>query len=243
MKLKNLFSSSVICILIQILTGCSSQESKLPNIIIFLADDLGYADVKWTNPKAYIETPNLIQLAKRGAILTDFYSASTMCSPSRAGLLTGRTPTRTGVHDWIKESYKQPYSDVHLPPEEITIAEILKNAGYQTAVMGKWHLNNGFRSGNQSDPDNQGFNYWFCTTVQSEPSHRNPVNFFENGNPVGEIGTEEDPLFSSGIVAEKTIKWLKGRKKGAPFFLYIAFHEPHVVCDAPDDLKNKYLYS
>jgi arylsulfatase A len=235
----------ILSIIVVFATSCQQRQAddKLsrPNFLILLADDLGYGDVSFTNPKALIETPNLDKLAASGAILTDCYSASSMCSPSRAGLLTGRTPTRIGIHDWIKEIYKKPYSNVHLPVEETTIAEILQSVGYQTAVIGKWHLNNAFRTGNHSDPDDHGFKYWFSTAGQSEPTHRNPDNFFENGDSLGQIGTPENPEFSSAILADKAISWLNERQKEIPFFLYIPFHEPHVVCDAPDILKEKYL--
>jgi len=209
-KIQKVFLACIIALLFITLLIAQANNfdrppTTRPNIVILLADDLGYGDVRWNNTNSYIETPNLDKLAKEGAVLTDFYSAASMCSPSRAGLLTGRTPTRTGVHDWIKEDYKKPYSDIHLPTEEVTIAELLKQIGYQTAVIGKWHLNNGFRSGNNSDPDDQGFDYWFCTAVQSEPSHRNPNNYFDNGKPAGQIGTETNSEFSSGIVAGKGI--------------------------------------
>ncbi len=236
------FSSILSFILLLSFYSCNKEhEQILPNIIIFLADDLGYADVKWNNKNAYAETPNLDKLAQNGAVFTDCYSASSMCSPSRAGLLTGRVPTRIGVHDWIKEVYKKPHSNIHLPSEEVTYAELLKQKNYKTAVIGKWHLNNEFNSGNQSDPDNQGFDYWFCTPVQANPTHKNPVNFYDNGVAVGKMGTEKEPLFASQIVADKTIDWLNSVGKESSFLLYVPFHEPHVVCDAPDTIKNKYL--
>ncbi len=239
MKLSILLTLLLLCLSCQ---GPKDDETLTrPNFLIFLADDLGYGDVKFTNPDACIETPNLDKLAASGAILTDCYSASSMCSPSRAGLLTGRTPTRIGIHDWIKEVYKKPYSNIHLPPSEATIAELLQSSGYQTAIIGKWHLNNAFNTGNNSDPDDQGFDYWFSTAGQSEPSHKNPKNFFENGDSVGQIGSDETPKFSSEILAEKSIAWLSERDRNTPFFLYVPFHEPHVICDAPAELKDKYL--
>ena len=226
-----------------VLQACSvkPEQQAPPNIVIFLADDLGYADVKWNNPNAYTDTPNLDKLAKQGAVFTDCYSASAMCSPSRAGLLTGRVPTRIGVHDWIKEIYKKPQSDFHLPSKEITIAELLKQKDYQAGIIGKWHLNNEFNSGNNSDPDDQGFDYWYCTPVHANPSHKNPHNFYDNGEAVGKLGTHESPVFSSEVVADKTIQWLRNLDKQTPFLLYVPFHEPHVVCDASDELKQKYL--
>ena len=207
-----------------------------PNIVLILADDLGYGDLRFNNSQSPIETPNLNKLAKEGVIFTDAYSSSAMCSPSRAGLLTGRTPTRMGIHNWIKDRHKKPFSDVHLKQDETSIASMLKAAGYQTAIFGKWHLNNAFRSGNSSDPDHHGFDFWLATAIHSYPSHKNPYNFYENGKPQGVMKG-----FASEIVADNAIKWLEKRDKTKPFFLYLPFQEPHVICDAPEHLKNKYL--
>lgn len=246
MSAVNEMSTGLIYIFVTaLLISCNSiitEKGNIPsNIIVFLADDLGYADVSWNNANAFAETPNLDKLATQGAILTSCYSASSMCSPSRAGFLTGRIPTRVGVHDWIKEIYKKPYSDFHLPSQEITFAELLKQRNYQTAVIGKWHLNNEFGTQNQSDPDDQGFDYWFCTPVQANPTHKNPTNFYDNGKFVGQIGTEGNPGFASQIVADKTLEWLNKKRDDSPFMLYIPFHEPHVVCDAPEKIKRKYI--
>ena len=223
MKSKGIVLFSLLIIGIYFGYGCFPAKQEIsdarPNIVVFLADDLGYGDVNWNNSKAVIETPHLDNLAKQGVILTDCYSASSMCSPSRAGLLTGRSPMRIGIHDWIKEIYKKPLSNIHLPDSETTIPELLGANGYQTAVIGKWHLNNGFRTGNNSDPDHHGFDYWFCTPVQADPSHKNPTNFYDNGEALGQIGTEEHPQYSSGIVADKTIAWLDKRNRNKPFFI------------------------
>ena len=220
--------------LITLLLSISVQAR--PNIILILADDLGYGDLSFNNSESPIDTPNLNRLAKEGIIFTAAYSSSAMCSPARAGLLTGRTPTRLGIHNWIKDRHKKPFSDVHLKQDEITIANLLKDAGYQTAIFGKWHLNNAFRSGNNSDPDHHGFDYWLTTAIHSYPSHKNPNNFFENGEKKGVMKG-----FASEIVADNAITWLNNRDKTKPFFLYLPFQEPHVVCDAPEKLKMKYM--
>src|SRR6266404_2342434 len=105
-----------------------------PNIVFFLCDDLGYGDLGcFGHP--LIQTPNLDRLAAGGMKLTRCYSASPVCSPSRAGIMTGRNPNRLGIRDWIPEG-----SDVHLPATEITVARVLKSVGYRTAIVGKWHL-------------------------------------------------------------------------------------------------------
>jgi arylsulfatase A len=215
---------------------CFCAAAERPNVVIFLADDLGWGDVRFNNPESYIDTPNMDRLAKEGMVFKHGYSSSAMCSPARAGLLTGRTPTKLGIHNWIKDRHKKPVSDVHLKTKEQTIATVLKAAGYQTAAVGKWHLNNDFRTGNNSDPDHHGFDYWFCTAIHSYPSHKDPNTFWENGKACGVIKG-----YAAGIVADKSITWLKNRDKAKPFFLYVPFEEAHVVCDAPQNLKDKYL--
>ena len=114
-----------------------------PNIVLFLADDLGYGDLGcYGHPT--IQTPNLDAFAKQGVRLTQCYSASAVCSPSRSALLTGRTPHRNGVYTWIAAG-----SEVHLRTSEITLPKLLKETGYATCHVGKWHLNGKF---NEPDP-------------------------------------------------------------------------------------------
>lgn len=194
---------------------CHAGEQ--PNFVIVLADDLGYGDLGCYGNKV-IRTPNLDRFATEGLRLTSCYSAGANCSPSRAGLMTGRTPTRTGVHNWIPM-----LSPMHLRKEEITIATLLRKAGYATAHVGKWHLNGMFNLPGQPQPGDHGFEHWFSTQNNALPSHRNPYNFVRNAIPVG-----EREGYSSQIVAEEAIRWLtKVRDRSKPFFLYICFHEPH----------------
>ena len=198
--------------------AANAQRNKpvqAPNIVILLADDLGYGDLG-SYGHARIRTPYLDRLAQQGLRLTSYYAAAPVCSPSRAGLLTGRIPQRDGIGDWIQEG-----SSVFLPRGTATLASELQRAGYATAMMGKWHLN-GKMDGSQPTPGDHGFQYWFATQNNALPTHENPVNFIRNGQAIG-----PSQGYSSTLIADEAIAWLKQRKADQPFFLYVPFHAPH----------------
>ena len=118
--------------------GCPPQEDRPPNIIVIFADDLGYGDLGvYGHPT--IQTPRLDRMAQEGLKFTQFYTAASVCTPSRAGLLTGRLPIRSGMAS-DNRRVLFPDSRRGLPPEELTMAEVLRDAGYATAAIGKWHL-------------------------------------------------------------------------------------------------------
>ena len=208
----------------------SAEGAARPNVMVILCDDLGYGDLAcYGNPT--IKTPNLDRLAGQGIRLTDCYASAPVCSPSRAGLLTGRTPSRVGVYDWIPDRHP-----VHLRSGEITVAALLKQAGYATCHVGKWHCNGKFNSTEQPQPGDHGFDHWFATQNNAAPTHHNPVNFVRNGKPVGKIEG-----YSCGIVADEAIDWLReGRDKSKPFFTFVCFHEPHEPIDSPPELVKLY---
>lgn len=212
--------------------GLLAQDSQRPNVVILLADDLGSGDIgSYGGP---VQTPSIDSLATGGARFETFYSGCAVCSPSRATLMTGRQHIRTGVYNWI---YDQTQLS-HLREREVTIAEILKEAGYATAHVGKWHLGLPFEahSNYKPTPVDHGFDYWFATPNNAEPSHRNPVNFIRNGTAVGKING-----YACQIVADEAIDWLDNhRKPDAPFFLNVWFHEPHQKIAAPEAIVAKY---
>ncbi|MFT5412891.1 MAG: arylsulfatase A, partial [Verrucomicrobiales bacterium] len=127
-----------------------ANATARPNIVVILCDDLGYGDLAcYGHP--HIKTPNLDKMAAGGIRYTACYSAAPVCSPSRVGLLTGRSPNRSGVYDWIppaNEKTKRPDAreQVHLKADTITIPKLLKKAGYATCISGKWHCNAMFNS-------------------------------------------------------------------------------------------------
>jgi arylsulfatase A len=205
-------------------------QADRPNVIIFLADDLGYGDLGcYGHP--VIQTPNLDAFANQGVRLTQCYSACPVCSPSRSAILTGRTPHRNGVYTWIAAG-----SDVHLRTSEIALPKRLKESGYATCHVGKWHLNGRFNNPAQPQPNDHGYDHWLATQNNAAPNHRNPTNFVRNGTPVGP--TEG---YSALLVVDEAVRWLRQkREKSKPFFLTVWTHEPHLPIESDPLFQKPY---
>jgi arylsulfatase A len=219
----------LLAVISQCVGGLSCAADN-PNIIVFLTDDLGWGDVGcYGHPR--IQTPHLDKFATEGLRLTQCYSACSVCSPSRSAILTGRTPYRNGVWRWIPEG-----SQYHLRTTELTIAEILKERGYDTCHAGKWHLNGLFNSDAQPQPDDHGYDHWLATQNNAAPNHLNPENFVRNGQSVGRL---EGP--SAMICAQEALTWLQNRPQPArPFFLTVWTHEPHMPIESAEEYMRPY---
>ncbi|WP_170110600.1 sulfatase-like hydrolase/transferase [Flavilitoribacter nigricans] len=221
---------------LMLLAACNSRSGEstntdLPNIVILLADDLGYGDLSCYGGTA--RTPNLDQLAREGMRFTDFYAAAPNCSPSRVGLLTGRSPSMVGMYNYLAENHP-----MHLPAEEITIAEILQEKGYACGHFGKWHVSCLPQNPelNQPQPHDQGFDHSLGTGNNAQPSHLDPVNFVRNGQELGKVAG-----YSCDIVVEEAINWMDTLPADpSPFLMYVAFHEPHKKVASPPDLTAQY---
>ena len=220
---------SILFISAQLFLTTFATANDRPNILVLLLDDAGWTDVGCFGSQ--IETPNIDRLADQGMRFTDCHSAAPNCSPSRAGLLTGRTPSRVGIY-----SYLPPQHVMHLRSEEITLAELLKDAGYRTGHFGKWHLSR--LESDQPSPADQGFEYSLGTDNNASPSHLNPNNFVRNGKAVGEMKG-----YSCQIVAEESLAWIRRIRMDTsddPFFACVWFHEPHTPIASPPELIKKY---
>ena len=200
-----------------------------PNLLFIYVDDLGYGDLgSYGHP--VIETPNIDALAQEGMTFTNYYAPSALCSPSRAGVLTGRTPYRTGIKSWIPES-----SGVYLKDEEITLAEVLKEQGYATALIGKWHLNSDLGSEHEPQPTDQGFDYFYGHNAFQVPTNRNPVNIYRDR----ELLPPQEG-YTAQLYVDEAIGWLEHKGDSRPFFLFLSMAEPHTPIENPREYNEIY---
>ena len=211
-------------------TAAFGAATRAPNIVIFLADDLGWGDLG-VQGHPVIKTPNLDAFAKQGARLTQCYAASAVCSPSRSAILTGRTPYRNGVFTWIPEG-----RDVHLRTSELALPRLLRERGYATCHVGKWHLNSHFNQPSQPQPGDHGYDWWLATQNNAAPSHENPTNFVRNGRPVGPVKG-----YSAPFIVDEAVTWLREHRDPAkPFLLSVWTHEPHYPIKSDPAFKALY---
>ncbi|MGQ9821393.1 MAG: sulfatase family protein [Thermogutta sp.] len=217
------------------LRGEDSAPRRPPNLVIIFADDMGYGDIaSWGHPS--IHTPHLDQMAAEGQKWTSFYVAASVCTPSRAGLMTGRLPIRSGMCSDTRRVLF-PDSAGGLPDEEITIAEILSGRGYATACVGKWHLGHL----PQYLPIRHGFDRYFglpysndMDRVASSPPGRQaflaPEISFWNVPLIRDAEIIERPADQTTLTkryTEEAVRFIR-ESRGQPFFLYLAHTMPHV---------------
>ncbi len=222
-----------------------SSFAKQPNIVIIYADDLGYGDLGCYGSPV-IRTPNLDRMAAEGLRFTDFYSGAEVCTPSRAALLTGRYPIRSGMSSPKRVLFHT--SKGGLPPTEITIAEALKGKGYATMHIGKWHL--GIHQG--SRPVDQGFDHSFGLPYSNDMEGRADLPKGSSGSPTPPADGWNVALLRDGEVVEKPAVQTTLTKRyteeavsfintqtDKPFFLYMPHTFPHVPMFASDAFKGK----
>ena len=211
--------------------------SRRPNFVVFMTDDQGYGDLSCMGNTDF-RTPNIDAVAEQGARFTNWYSGSPVCSPSRASLLTGRYPGNAGVRAILAGHRKA----TGLTPQAPTIAAAVKELGYQTAIVGKWHL--GLQE--QSRPNQNGFDYfygfmagcidyyshifyWSMADGKTDPTHdlwENDHEFYDNGK------------YFTEMVTDKAVEKIRQmNREEEPFFLYVAYNAPHYPMHAP----RKYL--
>jgi arylsulfatase A-like enzyme len=199
-------------VLSQFFCVAAKPDRAKPNIVFLLADDLGWADLRCYG-SSFHDTPNIDQLAQEGVRFTSFYSAGSVCSPTRASILTGKYPPRTGITDWIPGQNATGRKLVQLRPnrqlalEEFTVAEALKKSGYQTFYVGKWHL-----GGKGYQPTNQGFDEYIGDEAEQEEGQEARLKRL----------AESTERFTGA-----SIELLQKADRKKPFLLVLSYHDVH----------------
>ncbi len=230
MPLKIHFARTILAVIaVSILASAQVTAAERPNIIVIVADDLGWADVGYHGGN--IDTPSLDRLAEQGVQLNRFYTTP-ICSPTRAALMTGRDPMRLGVAYGVI----MPWDNIGVNPAEHFMPESFGAAGYQTAMVGKWHLGHAQMT---YHPNKRGFEHFYGhlhTEVGFYPPFANVggKDFQVNGV------TADDEGYETYLLADEVSRYIRERDTQKPFFIYMPFIAPHTPLDAPAELQEKY---
>jgi len=221
----------LLCLAIGAQISCVA--AKQPNIVLFLADDLGWTGLG-TFGSDFYETPNLDTLADKGMKFTNAYAACTVCSPTRASVMTGKYPARLRLTDFIA-GQNRPYAKMKIPDwtkglesRHTTIAEALKERGYRTIHIGKWHLDFPNR-------ENQGPNFHGFDVSHEKPSGTR--GYYINDNVVKNLGLESN--YATDYLTDKAVEEI-AQSEESPFFLYFAYHVPHTPIQGREDLVESF---
>jgi arylsulfatase A-like enzyme len=210
------------------IANAADAKSAKPNILYIVADDLGWKDVGFNGSE--ISTPNIDKLASQGAKLTQFY-AQPMCTPTRACLLTGRYPFRYGLQTIVIPS-SHTYG---LPTDEYLLPQVLKDAGYSTALIGKWHLGHGDK---KYWPRQRGFDYQYGPLIGEIDYYTHKqhgvLDWFRNNEPVTEEG------YSTQLLGNDAVKHIASQDGAKPMYLYLAFNSPHTPYQVPQEFADRY---
>jgi len=214
------------CFLLAFFVAAMSRAAEKPNLLILYADDLGWGELGCQGSKD-IPTPHIDSIARNGLRFTQGYVAGTYCSPSRAGLLTGRYPTRFG------HEFNSSHNVGGLSQKETTIADRLRAQGYATAAIGKWHL--GGQPANL--PTKRGFDEFYGTLANTPFFH--PTNFVDTRVSNEAATVQDGKFYTTDAYAERAVDWLE-KNKAKPWFLYLPFNAQHAPLQAPQKYLDRF---
>lgn len=251
--LVKLNSAVKVCCLIIAWVTCplfsltAAERSDSPNVVLIIADDLGYAELGCYGQK-WIKTPHIDSLAAEGMLFTQHYSGNAVCAPSRCCLMTGKHPGHASTRNngdplfdpEMKEKMGWEFPGQNpIPDEEVTIAEVLKQKNYATGAMGKWGLGH---FGTTGDPNLQGFDLFYGYNSQRHAHNHYPAFLWRNRTKEPQPGndrSEKGETFSQDQFGKEAIQFIK-QNKDRPFFLYLPFVIPHLAIQAPEKSVEPY---
>ena len=211
--------------LLLLLCSTTIAQHQTPNIILILADDLGYGDVGFQG-QTKIQTPNIDRMARQGLRFTQFYAGTAVCAPSRASLMTGLHTGHTAIRG--NRGFK-PEGQFPLPDSSLTIATVLQRHGYTTGIFGKWGL--GY-PGSSGTPLKKGFSNFFGYNCQTLAHNYYPDHLWNNDEKVDLPGT--DSIYSADLIHQHALQFLRQQKTN-PFFLFLTYTLPHAQLEGPHD--------
>ena len=197
----------------------SESASDRPNIIFIFTDDHSARAISAYGSQIN-ETPNIDRLAREGMLFRNAFVTNSICAPSRAVILTGMHSHLNGV----------PTNRERFDSTQTTFPKLLQQAGYQTAIIGKWHLNSDLGSKVEPQPTDQGFDYFYGHNAFQIPTNHNPINIYRNGELL-----DAQQGYTADLYADEAIAWLQMQDSGTPFFLYLSMAESHTTFENPDD--------
>lgn len=231
-------SALVVVALAVVVVSATAQdetEAPRPNIIWIMADDLGYGDLSCYGQERFT-TPNIDRMAAEGLRFTQHYAGSTVCAPSRSALLTGQ---HTG-HTRVRGNHSSTGERVSLLPEDLTVAELLRDAGYATACFGKWGLG---EAGSPGIPTRQGFDTFFGYLNQRNAHFYYPSFLWRDEERVPLEANDPDAqegAYSHDLITNEALEYVR-TERDRPFFLYLAYTIPHAELVAPDDAMAEFM--
>ena len=227
LSVKRCYSAAIV---LSLIAGSGSAQQSPPNVVLIITDDMGYADLSSYGAKD-IRTPNIDKLARDGARLTQFYANAPVCTPTRAGLITGRWQQRVNL-EYPLGLHRPADYDRGLTPTGRTLPQLMKNAGYATALVGKWHL--GWKP--EYSPIRHGFDYFFGlkSGFHDFYTHTTPdtpisggLDLYENDSQVAVSG------YTTDLITDRSIRFIERSARG-PFFIDVAYNAPHWPYQRPD---------
>ena len=226
-------SKSLIPLLLTAAIAVIASAGEKPNIVFIMADDLGYGDLGCYGQER-IKTPNIDRMAAEGMRFTQHYSGSTVCAPSRCALMTG---LHTG-HGAVRDN-EGPFGAKPLGPSDVTVAQVLKQAGYATAIIGKWDMAGPDAKG---IPNRHGFDYSFGYLHSSRAHNHYPEHLWRDGQKVILEGNRngQGTQYSHDLFTREALAYIE-RNRNRSFFLYLAYTLPHAELTAPEDSLKPYL--
>jgi arylsulfatase A-like enzyme len=205
----------------------AQSTSRRPNVLFILADDMGYGDLSCYGRPDY-QTPVLDNFARQGIRFTSAYAAAPVCTPTRCAFVTGRYPHRLAVG--LKEPLTDPTSDIGLPPEHPTVASLLKANGYQTALVGKWHL--GWKP--EFGPNRHGYEEFFGILSGATDYFTHRAEDFKGSDLWENLTPVQRPGYLTDLLTQKAVEFI-GRPRNRPFYLSLHYTAPHSPWEGPED--------